>query len=233
MHIIPAAGSATRIGGIPKYLLPLGPSGKPLLRYHIEMALFSEIEVCVIVNPKLFDYVSELLSKWDSASVQLISAHTSTMTETVRIALNSQEHVPPVVSVSMPDAFVSQMLDKDFSALRQARDLENCLILWKIRREQKGKLGQVSFSCDKKTVNSIIDKDPNCNFEYAWGMFAIRSELAMSFPIIDPHPGISISNLIGKGLALNYISQTGEYWDCGTPKEYLTALQMSLSGEKN
>jgi hypothetical protein len=58
VHIIPAAGSATRMGGIPKFLLQVGSPGKSLLKPHLEMSLAANLSARVIgrffiVNPSL------------------------------------------------------------------------------------------------------------------------------------------------------------------------------------
>ena len=45
--------------------------------------------------------------------------------------------------------------------------------LWKIEDYQKGKLGQVKIS--QEQVVDVIDKDINCEYEFAWGAISWKS----------------------------------------------------------
>lgn len=229
MHIIPAAGRATRIGGIPKYLLPINSEAKPILKFHIEMALANQLPVCVVVNPKIKDFILELFEKWNFANVHLISAITSTMTETIQVALDALITSPQIISVSMPDTLSSDMLKLKYSSLKELRDLENSLALWKIRPEQRGKLGQVNLSSDKLRVEKMIDKDPASELIWSWGMFSLESQYLIGFHPKDAHPGISMSKLLQDGFDLKYVIQEGRYWDCGTTAEYSAVLSENLS----
>ena len=49
LHIIPAAGKATRIGGIPKFLLPIGHDNF-LIKFHVENLLENFVDLRYSVN---------------------------------------------------------------------------------------------------------------------------------------------------------------------------------------
>lgn len=87
MHIIPAAGTASRFGGLPKYLLPSNPEGKSLLSLHIDASLRADIgEIRIVVHPSMFQFVSDLLSSKPNR-IRLQRVETMTMTETIKSAL--------------------------------------------------------------------------------------------------------------------------------------------------
>lgn len=228
MHIIPAAGSASRIGGIPKYLLPIGLEAKPIVKFHIEMALSNELPVCIVVNPKILEYFLELIEKWKFTEVNVISANTQSMTETIQVALKYCKIMSETVSVSMPDTLTSEMLNSEYTCLSLLRDSGNALALWRIRPEQRGKLGEVEISIDETRVKKMVDKDPIANLDWSWGMFSLESNYLLNFDSTDSHPGISLSKLVDRGFFLKYVKQKGEYWDCGTPIEYSSVLEKSL-----
>jgi hypothetical protein len=128
----------------------------------------------------------------------------------------------------MPDTLTSEMLNTDFAPLKMLRDLDNSLALWRIRPEQRGKLGEVDISEEEAIVKKMVDKDPLANLEWSWGMFSLDSYQLLGFDSTDSHPGISLSKLVDKGYVLKYVKQKGEYWDCGTTDEYSSLLEKSL-----
>ena len=227
-HIIPAAGSATRIGGLPKYLLPIGKLARPLLFFHIKMAQNSNYPVLVAVHPSLLDYVAELCSSWEFNDVKVIAIQSKTMTETcLRVVSDLPDHA--TVSISMPDTFFTEMNTIDsFTPLSELQASAPALALWKIQTSQIGKLGQVEIDRSTRKVNKLIDKDLYCSFESSWGMISVPLYLMRTFLISDSHPGISLAKLLPHDLDLNYLEISGKYFDCGTIAEYRDALNLSL-----
>lgn len=228
-HIIPAAGSATRIGGLPKYLLPIGKHAQPLLFFHIKMAQNCNIPVLIGVHPSLFEFVSELCASWNISGIEIIPIHSKTMTETcIRVAASLPESAR--VSISMPDTYFTEMDNIDtFTPLVKLQETSPSLALWKIQASQIGKLGQVEIENLTGKVAKIIDKDLNCLFEDSWGMISLPLSLMRAFPISDSHPGISLARRIPEGLDVNHLAISGRYFDCGTISEYREALNLSFS----
>ena len=227
-HIIPAAGSATRIGGLPKYLLPVGKFALPLLFFHIKMAINCNYPVLIAVHPSMHEYVSELCSSWGFIDAEVISIHSKTMTETC-LLMTSNLSESATVSVSMPDTFFTRMRNIDtFMPLTELHTLAPSLALWKIQTFQMGKLGQVEIDVFATKVVRLIDKDLSCSFENSWGMVALPLSLMRTFSILDPHLGISLAKLVPDSLSLNYLEIPGKYFDCGTIVEYQEALDLSL-----
>jgi len=227
-HVLPAAGSATRMGGLPKYLLPVGDSAKPLLYFHLKMAFNSSTPTILMVHPKMFDYVSELCASWKFPSIQIKAILSDTMTETCQGAINDLRD-DNYVSVSMPDTFFSQMLMDAYNPLESLHKTNPTLAIWNIQKFQIGKLGQVQVNPVSGKVLEMVDKNESCAYKYSWGMMSVKVSLLRSFSVSDSHPGISLSKMLKDGLQIDSILQKDIYWDCGTPQEYAAALQLSLN----
>ena len=228
MHIIPAAGSATRMGGIPKFLLPVGSSGKPLLRSHLEMSQSANLETVVMLHPTLFEFGKELIGSWNFPNVRLFGVESPSMTKTVIEAIRLSETQETIFSISMPDTFFSNPNSFEGSFLLDLRRKAPSLAIWQIHENQAGKLGQVLIDRDSGYVADMIDKDPNCGYAHIWGMMALNRELIEKFNENDPHPGISLKESLKSGVNISWVEASGDYLDCGTPKEYYRAFSNNL-----
>jgi choline kinase len=228
VHIIPAAGLATRMGGLPKFLLPVGSSGKPLLRSHLEMSHSANLEAVVMLHPRLFEFGKELIGSWNFPNVRVFSVESPTMTKTVKEAIRLSKTQETIFSISMPDTFFSNPDSFKGSFLLDLRKKAPSLALWRIREDQAGKLGQVLISRDSSFVLDMIDKDPNCGYRHIWGMMALHRELIEKFNESNSHPGISLGEYLKSGLKISWVETVGDYLDCGTPTEYYRAFADNL-----
>jgi hypothetical protein len=181
-----------------------------------------------MVHPKMFDYVSELCASWKFPSIQIKTILSNTMTETCQGAVNDLQD-DKYVSISMPDTFFTQMLSNEYNPLASLHKTNPSLAIWNIQRFQIGKLGQVQVDPISGKVLAMIYKNESCAYKYSWGLLSVRVSLLRSFPVLDSHPGISLSRMLKDGLQINSILQKDRYWDCGTPQEYATALQLSFN----
>jgi hypothetical protein len=223
--ILPAAGSATRMRGMPKFLLPCSISYETLLEKHIDNLLkYCEV-VWVPTRPELVGLIHSL--GYTSDRVVVVALSSKSMTETVlKIAKisNSESFM-----LCMPDTFFYG--DLPYMAL-STLDSDVNLACWKIREEQMGKLGQVKFHASIDNKGKIVDsrdKDPKCTFEYSWGAMAFnRKFLGLGNPEM-PHVGYIINPAIQSGLDVQGFKVSGEYFDCGTPTEYLQLVGKTLS----
>lgn len=217
--IVPAAGMATRMRGIPKFLLPCDSEYTTLIEMHIAALL----EVCNIIwiptRPEMVLLLDSLSLAKDR--VIILPMQTENMTQTVQ----------KTVDISKADNFQLIMPDTFFSGQKPYRVLDSNphlvdLALWAIRPEQKGKLGQVDFE-DGKAL-SIKDKEVDCDFDYAWGALTFHRDLMLYSNSSDPHIGYSVKTALksGEGVGVKVIH--GEYFDCGTPSEYLSMLDKVL-----
>ena len=56
------------------------------------------------------------------------------------------------------------------------------------------------------------------------GVFTFSRELEKYIVSKDPHVGYALKNAIEDGQDITYKNINGEYFDCGTPEEYLSLL---------
>lgn len=204
--------------GLPKFLLPCDNEYNTLIERHI----MSMLDVCETVWIPTRPEQTILLESLGLSSdrVVIVPMTTGTMTQTVLrlCAISGAERFIMV----MPDTYFFGEQPYDFLA---KGDSALDLACWKIRPEQSGKLGQVLLGeVPEGEVLDSRDKDPECSYEHSWGAMAFdRSALAYAEPDM-PHTGYVIPRLIESRIPIRARVFSGEYFDCGTPREYLKML---------
>ena len=213
---MPASGSAVRMRGLPKFLLPSGVGELSLIELHIKHVSSYADEILIGINPIFIDIVTK--AKLNLRGAQLIPLETKTMTETVLnlVSMSSGSRF----SVLMPDTVFESTESYDFDRLKNDLDLS----LWKIRSDQYGKLGQVLVDRDGKVLD-CVDKNPECRYEFSWGAMTFNRNFLECLDIEFPHIGYGVVPALKIGLAVNSVILPGHYWDCGTPMEYLRYLR--------
>ena len=226
MHgILPASGSASRMRGLPKFLLPCDDQYLSLLERHIENLLNFCETIWIPVRPDLVPLVESL--RIPSERVVLLTMSTKSMTETVRrvVELSSGKRF----MMAMPDTYFFGELPYEYLS---SSELPMSLACWKIRPEQFGKLGQVKFALHSEAVGekegivvSAEDKNPECTYEHSWGAMTFDRDV-IDFALDEmPHTGYLIPRLLEKSIPVGGRVMNGEYFDCGTPAEYLSMLK--------
>jgi choline kinase len=222
-HILPAAGNASRIGGIPKFLLPIGINSKTLLDFHIETALQADLQVIIVVNPLLEAYIQKLIENAGYKKVRVVSYKSNSMSDSLVKAVENLDD-EFVASVTMPDSYMPEFTSETLIELRKKTP---SLSVIKTSNAQYSKLGQVVIDKSKKAIE-IRDKSPVRISPYAWTGFAIKIETLKSFPCDEQTPGIQLARMTHKTQGLRTIEIQGEYFDCGTIFEYWQALGKSI-----
>jgi len=214
--LLPASGSAVRMRGLPKFLLPSGVEDLSLLELHISHVKDRADEILIGINPIFFEIVKNANLKLFGA--QIIPLETKTMTATImRLA-----------SVSLASRFTVIMPDTVYES-SESYNFENVkgdlgLSLWKIRDDQYGKLGQVLISPDGKVLD-CVDKNPECRYEFSWGAMTFNRKFLACLDIEYSHIGFGILPALAAKLDVTSVLLPGRYWDCGTPVEYLRYLK--------
>jgi hypothetical protein len=221
--LIPAAGQATRMRGLPKFLLPIDESYTTLLENHINNLsniLDNDDRILIGIRPDLLPIVKSLnLSAENLVFIEMV---TSTMNETIlNLSENSDSYHFQLI---MPDTYFLGM--QPYSQLDPNPELCD-LAIWKIRDEQRGKLGEVkidanNFLCD------LVDKNPNTMFDYSWGSLTFSRKLFKYIKKEEPHIGYSVSSALNDKQQISTKLINGQYFDCGTPKEYIELFRKLL-----
>ena len=210
--ILPAAGLASRMRGLPKFLLPCEGSYETLIERHIKNLIGMVDRIWIPTRPQN----AALLELLDipSERVVLLSLSTETMSETILrvLQVSSAENF----SLFMPDTYFLGELPYEEMCIPS----ELKLALWRIRPEQAGKLGQVKFDPVTKAIQDSQDKNPECDYVHSWGAMSFSRESSKFLDPRSPHSGYMINPAIRSGVEVTGTVMHGEYFDCGTPAEY-------------
>ena len=216
LGLLPSAGTASRMNGIPKFLLPVSDELQCLLDYHVRLM---QASVDRIIIPTRTEWV-RLLESFDFGdSVSIVELNTSTMAETLRRALDGLSYDTCVLG--MPDTYF--MHENPYAELQRHQGYDLTLRLYPTRPEQVGKVGSVRID-SSHDVTAHADKDPEADFGWHWGVmeFARHTE-----EFLNPQAatgGYLIDECLSRGLKVKGFPAENPYFDCGTFPEYLQCL---------
>jgi len=207
--ILPASGKASRIGGIPKFALPVSDD-RSILQWHVNQMLEVCDEVRVCTRPEWVPIVKNM-----DMNIKLVVHEPTTMSDAVKFLVGNYNDT---VLVGMPDTYMHGTNTNIYKSLlhNTSTTTDLSLGLWKCREELRGRVGQIL--CEDGIIKSSKDKDPECNYEHMWGTMLFRKNLIR---YIDPkldHPGKQIQEWINSNLVLEGIEFEGDYMDIGTLK---------------
>ena len=213
---IPAAGLATRLGGIPKFLLPVNDR-QTLIGFHIDnLKKIKNNEILIGTNKKFYKTLQDIYEE-----ISIKKMNSSSMVQTVtKLNLENKK----LSLVIMPDTYFENY--KIIEYMREkitSSNLDVVLGIWKIKQSQIGKLGQCKLDGD--SVKKIIDKDVNCKEEYFWGLIMWKPSFNNFISDKDLHFGTSLNRAIENNLKIGYVKSQDEYFDCGTFDEYQNLLK--------
>jgi hypothetical protein len=204
---------ATRLGGLPKFLLPAEP-GLSMLARHVA-SVPDDVDVAVPTTPELEPLVHRLLGN----RAQIIPVQTETMAETVSLVLANS--AAESIAIGLPDTLTFPRVT--YSAmLVSLSDAEVSVAAFRTREDQVGKLGALILDGDR--VTDVIDKQPTHRSAYHWGAVAFRRDvLEAHLDIAAPHVGYALSAACQHGRDVQVVQFGDKYFDCGTFDELLLA----------
>lgn len=214
--ILPAAGKASRINGLPKYLLPIRDTY--LLDWHTTgMNAVGCARIMIGVSPQSASILLDLVP----GRMLYLAQHRATMTQTVLSALNVVDRQQSVL-FSMPDTYWQS--PNVFLPLQLAltNGADVAVALFKVRPGQKyGGMCRV----EGNQVVEVIDKPEHTDLGYIWGALAWKPAFWGCLDAHDPHVGYGLPRAIAAGMDVRAVLCDGGYWDCGTFGEYFDCLQ--------
>jgi hypothetical protein len=220
LGLLPASGSASRIGGLPKFMLPVEDNFS-ILQWHVSLMN----EACDSVRVSTRECWMPLVMPLNLGA-DIYIKEPSTMSDAV---LEMSRDRSDAVIVGMPDVYIHNSKNNFYKDMLES-DGDIVLATWDYRHEtMRGKVGQVlvdSFS----NVLQVVDKDPNCEFNQMWGAILFRNGLER----IDVDGASVLKDLnkwIADGVSVKAVTMSGEYIDSGT-FEGLTYLYSKIQ-EKN
>lgn len=221
--ILPAAGLATRMKGMPKFLLPIDEGYESLIERHVRLMSPLCETIRIPTRPELIPLLSTLgLPK---EKVVITPVESNSMTETV--IKTAAESAASKLLIVMPDTYFAG--EQPYEFLCTSDEMLN-LACWSIRDDQLGKLGQVKVDdLPEGFVSNAKDKDPTCEYPHAWGAMSLSKSILSYANVEMPHTGYLIPTLIESNISIYARAMSGRYYDCGTPGEYIRML-VSESG---
>jgi len=204
--VLPASGRASRIGGIPKFCLPISDE-RSLLQWHVEQMLevCDEVRVCTRK-----DWVPIIQNM--NMNIKLIVHEPSTMSDAIKFMIGEYNDT---VLVGMPDTYILNATGNIYKELFKETTADLVLGIWECTEELKGRVGQVLISSDNR-VSSSRDKVFDCDYPYMWGTMLFRKNMIR---YIDPkleHPGKQIQDWIDESANIKAVQIGGRYMDIGT-----------------
>jgi hypothetical protein len=218
LGLLPAAGNATRMGGLPKFLLPVSEDHQCILSYHVEMmAPF----VDRIIIPTRSEWVGLLRSFSFGPDVDILEMRTSTMAETVKRSLDERVYASCVLG--MPDTYF--VGGNPYRDLTQQPPADVSLIVFPTRPEQVGKVGSVELR-DDGIVYDHADKEPERDFGVHWGVMEFTPGVEQFLSSDATTGGYLIAEALARDLVVRGHLVGYPYFDCGTFHEYLQCLTL-------
>ena len=206
--ILPASGRASRIGGIPKFCLPISDE-RSLLQWHVEQMLEVCDEVRVATRPEWVPIVQNM-----DMNIKLIVREPSTMSDAINFMVGDYNDT---VVVGMPDTYILNGPQNIYKELFIKTNADLVLGAWECSDELKGRVGQIKIKSNGD-VSESKDKVLDCDFSDMWGTMLFRKNMIR---YIDPqldHPGKQIQEWINARFHVVAVKPGGRYMDIGTLK---------------
>ena len=214
--ILPASGLASRMRGLPKFLLPLPGDRGSILEYHIDL-MAPHVDTIFVPTRTVWLPVLEGLRLHDK--VQLVEKNTDTLAQTVRETLDGVEYDHALAG--LPDTVFRE--GNPYALLRNSPDDAGVsLCLFPTREAQRGALGSVHL-VDGVVVDHA-DKNPDKDWGAHWGLMRFEKSV---LEFLSPHSqtiGVLIDECLQRDIPVTGFSNGSEYFDCGTVEEYARCL---------
>ena len=206
--VLPASGRASRVGGIPKFCLPISDE-RSLLQWHVEQML----EVCDEVRVSTRSEWVPIVQNMDM-NIKLIVREPSTMSDAINFMVGEYNDI---VVVGMPDTYILNGPQNIYKELFIKTNADLVLGAWECSDELKGRVGQIKIKSNGDVAESK-DKVLDCDFADMWGTMLFRKNMIRYIDPKSDHPGKQIQNWIDDGLHVTSVKPGGRYMDIGTLK---------------
>jgi GTP:adenosylcobinamide-phosphate guanylyltransferase len=204
--VLPASGKSSRVGGIPKFCLPISDE-RSLLQWHVEQML----EVCDEVRISTRLEWAPIIENMDM-NVKIIIKDPSTMSDAVKFLIGDYNDT---VVIGMPDTFVLNSQKNIYKEVLKEDKSDVTLGVFNCSEELKGRVGQVLVSTDGRVIESK-DKVVGCDHEDLWGIMVLRKNMIRYLDPTKDHPGKQIQDWIDDRLSIKSVRIEGKYMDVGT-----------------
>jgi dTDP-glucose pyrophosphorylase len=220
--VLPVGGNATRMMGLPKFLLPVNDD-EVLIEKHCRGALEAGFDKVVVITRPLYAELLKGLFEKSNLKVDLfiLESATSTMNQTLQNGLIAMPGAYEELSITVALAdtvFFGENYSEIYGRILNCES-HFALGLFEIRNDQLGKLGQVSFDSGGFVLD-IRDKTLDCNYLHIWGLAKFPGSSIEKINPNHAHIGITFEEWLNSGEKIFSTLNKSKYFDCGTFKEY-------------
>lgn len=212
--VLPAAGKATRLSGLPKFALPLFYGASTILRFQLDRMLEAGLEVFIPTRPETASLAYSIAGK--DATVLILE--TNTMPETI-LRLHELLRADSY-TMGFPDTVF--MWENPYLTLGQQGEEAATLACFQALDWQIGQVGQVRLNGTRVVEHK--DKDSECDFPLVWGAVSFGNALLSMLSAEDAAIGVAFDRALAADLILEAQKFNGYYYDLGTTEGLRTAL---------
>lgn len=211
--LIPTAGKATRIHGLPKFLLPV-PGG-----YLLERMLSRMGVPCVIgTHPDN----AALMNTYKRPEDTVYQVASQTMCETILTARPYAGDEP--VLMGMPDTCFTDEYVFQGLMTYLAQGAICAAAVFYVSAAMASRLG-ACLPDGSDFLVTIEDKQPQSRERWVWGALAWTAEFWQYIHKEDVNPGASMTRAIAAGVHIPLYFASGNYYDCGIPDDYFRCIR--------
>ncbi len=221
--LIPAAGRAERLHGLPKFLLPVGDS------YLLDilcrrMKAAGAAHLYIGANSENFD----LVRRYATCGAHVYAVDSHTMSETV-LAARTYLDLDEDVLFAMPDTYwTAENAFAYFTGRPYVEHEVAMALLWYTLPGQSRTLGvcmtNVGLMDGYRYIRQVIDKPRDIEFGVAWGAIRWQKRFWGFIAPDDPHVGFALQRAIEDDWRVRGFLTYGRYHDCGTLIGYADCL---------
>ena len=220
--LLPASGKASRLAGIPKFLLPVA-GAETLLHWHVSRLLQVCDEVRVSTRAEFAPRVAAL-----DLPIRLFVREPSTMSDA--LAYMAEKSSADDFMVGMPDTIVTGSPENFYLTMKGAAATDPAadavIAAFDCPAELRGHVGQIDIG-DDDLLRASADKDPACTYAHLWGGLLLRDGLIDTLDRGSPTPSLELPRWLERGLRVRAARCTGRYIDVGNPAA-VAALETGL-----
>lgn len=218
--IIPCAGHATRLYGLPKYLLPLQDSY--LLAIVVRRMQAAGVKrVYIGANGENAEFVRRYAP--EGCSVYVVNS--KTMSETI---LAAQRYVGDEdVLFAMPDTWWEGNLLSGISGTLQRGADPVVVGICAARPEQKYKVGMCAIDA-AGYITGLVDKPAATAYTYLWAGIGWKAAFWDYIHADDLTIGYALQRALAAGVRLAASVTDGHYYDCGTIDEFAQCMRVTM-----
>jgi hypothetical protein len=214
--LLPSAGTATRMSGLPKFLLPVSDTQQCLLDYHVAL-MSPHVDRIIIPTRPVW---SELLHSFEfGPHVDVVDMTTNTMAETLKRSLADVDYDTCVLG--MPDTYF--VGGNPYEELHAQPRADVSLRVFATRPEQSGRVGSVLLGENHRVIDHA-DKEPDRDFGTHWGVIEFSREVEQFLSPEATTGGYLISEALSRDMDVRGYVAGYPYFDCGTFDEYVQCL---------